>query len=321
MVTKKIFLKNQSEALVLLGQQDENLRRLEHSYGVQIFLRQGGNSGDFSLVIRGASGKVDRALSELESLRNSDKYGGAAVPGQRAGDNAFFLPGQGARPAGSDTIYVTFHGKQIKPRSEHQKRYIEAVSQYDIVIGIGPAGTGKTFLAVATALRALQSGRISRIVLTRPVVEAGEKLGFLPGDLYEKINPYLKPLYDAFYLMLGPEKFRYLRDEETIEIVPLAYMRGRTIEDAFIILDEAQNTTNEQMKMLLTRLGSDSQLVITGDVTQIDLDRKKQSGLVTAEKILGKVSGIKFIHFGEEDVVRHDLVKKVIRVYEEWEKL
>jgi phosphate starvation-inducible PhoH-like protein len=158
------------------------------------------------------------------------------------------------------------------------------------------------------------------VVLTRPVVEAGEKLGFLPGDLYEKINPYLKPLYDSFHFMLGMERFRFLREEETIEIIPLAYMRGRTIDDAFIILDEAQNTTPEQMKMFLTRMGSGSQMVITGDVTQIDLDRKQQSGLIVAEKILTDVEGIRFVHFNEEDVVRHSLVKKIITAYEGWDK-
>ncbi len=181
------------------------------------------------------------------------------------------------------------------------------------MIGIGPAGTGKTFLAVACALRALQSGQVSRIVITRPVVEAGERLGFLPGDLYEKINPYLKPLYDAFYIMLGPEKFRYFREEETVEIVPLAYMRGSTIDDAFIVLDEAQNTTPEQMKMFLTRLGTGSKAMITGDITQIDLDAKIRSGLIVAEKILHGIAGIKFMHFKKADVVRHELVKHILR--------
>lgn len=317
MVTKKIFLKSSDEALNLMGQQDQNIRRIENDYGVQIFMKQSAASNDYSLVIRGAGGKVDKALAELQQLRQNysgeKRFKGPTIT--QSLENAH--PGHYS----GDTVYVTFHGKHIKPRSEHQKKYVECVRQYDMVIAIGPAGTGKTFLAVACALDALQSGKVSRIVLTRPVVEAGERLGFLPGDLYEKINPYLKPLYDAFYFMLGPEKFRYLRDEETIEIVPLAYMRGRTIEDAFIVLDEAQNTTAEQMKMLLTRLGSDSQLVITGDVTQIDLDKKKQSGLVVAEKILKDVAGIKFVHFTEEDVVRHDLVKKIIKAYEAFEKL
>ncbi len=313
MVTKKIFLKNSDEVVHLLGQHDENLRRMERTYGVQIFVRQGAHGGEFSLVVRGAGSKVDRTVSELEYLRGR---GGE----QNVATETGFPLGMPVQLPGSDTVYVTFQGKHVKPRTDHQKRYVESVSKYDLVIGIGPAGTGKTFLAVACALQALQAGKVSRIVLTRPVVEAGERLGFLPGDLYEKINPYLKPLYDAFYVLLGPERFRFLREEETIEIVPLAYMRGRTLDDAFIILDEAQNTTPEQIKMFLTRLGEDSQVIVTGDVTQIDLDDKKQSGLVVVEKVLAGVEGIKFIHFSEEDVVRHDLVKKIIKAYGEWGK-
>lgn len=314
MVTKKIFLKNSDEVVHLLGQQDENLRALEQNYGVQIFVRQGGSSGDFSLVVRGAGSKVDKALAELQYMRGQRND---SVIGER--QNSFIFSGQ-AYPANSNVVYVTFQGKQIRPRSENQKKYVEYTAKNDIVISIGPAGTGKTFLAVACALRAMQSGKVNRIVLTRPVVEAGERLGFLPGDLYEKINPYLKPLYDAFYYMLGPEKFRFLREEEAIEIIPLAYMRGRTIDDAFIVLDEAQNTTTEQMKMLLTRMGSGSQIAVTGDITQIDLENKKHSGLLVAEKIFKSVDEIKFIYFNEKDVVRHALVKKVIKAYEKWEK-
>lgn len=313
MVTKKIFLRSSDEMLRLMGQQDENLHRLEKAYSVQIFVRQGRQHGDFSLVIRGPSGKVDKATAELESLRETCR-GGFSLPQEKA-----HLHSAHTDAADSHVIYVTHQGKHIKPRSEHQKKYVEYADKYDIVIAIGPAGTGKTFLAVAAALKALHEGKVGRIVLTRPVVEAGEKLGFLPGDLYEKINPYLKPLYDAFYMMLGSEKFRFLKEEETIEIVPLAYMRGRTLDDAFIILDEAQNTTAEQMKMFLTRLGSDSQMIITGDITQIDIEKKKESGLVAAEKILSTVEGIKVIHFGEEDVVRHNLVRKIIKAYEKTE--
>lgn len=313
MVTKKIYLKNSDEVVHLLGQQDENLRRLEHSYGVQIFVRQSGHAGDFSVVVRGTGGKVDRAVSEIESLRS------------RPGDALLRKPAHGMvvhdyRAEHGETLYVTAQGKHITARTEHQKKYVEAFYSSDLVFGIGPAGTGKTFLAVACALRALQMGRVSRLVITRPVVEAGERLGFLPGDLYEKINPYLKPLYDAFHVMMGPEKFRYLREDETIEISPLAYMRGRTIDNAFIILDEAQNTTPEQMKMFLTRIGAESKVMVTGDVTQIDLDRKQSSGLVVAEKILGNVEGIRFIHFNAEDVVRHGLVKKIIKAYDVWQK-
>lgn len=309
MVTKKIFLTNSDEVVNLLGHQDENLRKLEESYGVQIFVRQGSSTGEFSVVVRGPAGKVDKAVGELEYLRSLKKETELNKP----------MPEIKYSPADLETIYVTHQGKRIKPRSEHQKNYVELARKYDLVFAIGPAGTGKTFLAVACALEALAKGKIHRIVLTRPVVEAGEKLGFLPGDLYEKINPYLKPLYDAFYFMLGMERFRFLREEETIEIVPLAYMRGRTIDDAFIILDEAQNTTPEQMKMFLTRMGSGSQMLITGDVTQIDLDKKYQSGLIVAEKILADVEGIRVIRFNEEDVVRHSLVKKIITAYKNLE--
>ena len=310
MVTKKIFLKNSDEVVTLLGQRDETLRRLEETFSVQIFVRQGASTGEFSVVVRGPAGKVEKAISELDRLRDL-----GSGPGRK-----IIAPDLKVISSDLETVYVTYQGKRVKPRTEHQKRYVEFVRKYDLVLAIGPAGTGKTYLAVASALEALSSGRINRIVLTRPVVEAGEKLGFLPGDLYEKINPYLKPLYDAFYVMLGMERFHFLREEETIEIIPLAYMRGRTIDDAFIILDEAQNTTPEQMKMFLTRMGAGSRMVITGDVTQIDLDRKQRSGLVVAEKILSGIEGIKAIRFDQEDVVRHNLVKRIISAYESFDK-
>jgi phosphate starvation-inducible PhoH-like protein len=191
---------------------------------------------------------------------------------------------------------------------------------HDMVIGIGPAGTGKSFLAVAFAIAELQSGRFNKIVLTRPVVEAGEKLGFLPGDFYEKVHPYLRPLYDAFYTVLGPDRFRLLREDEVVEIVPLAYMRGRTLEDAFIILDEAQNTTPEQMKMFLTRMGKNSKVIINGDLTQIDLENKKRSGLMKIDAILKNVEGIHFVRFTGEDIIRHSLVQKILNAYDEFER-
>ena len=316
MVTKKIFLKNSNEVLRLLGQQDENLKHLEKMYGVQIFVRQGGGqSGDFSLVIRGSGGKVDQAMSELEHIRRIKEEAvnnNNIIPSAKSVNSGYNI--------GVDPFYVTSGGKKIKPNSKNQKKYVEYVESSDMVFSIGPAGTGKTFLAVACALRALKMGKVSRIVLTRPVVEAGEKLGFLPGDLYEKINPYLKPLYDSFFTMLGPEKFRFFRDEGTIEIVPLAYMRGRTLDDAFVVLDEAQNTTKEQMKMFLTRLGESSRMIITGDITQIDLEYKKNSGLVFASKALKTIKGIEIIYFSKEDIVRHHLVKNIISAYEKWDK-
>ena len=209
-------------------------------------------------------------------------------------------------------------GQPLRPRTRTQKTYVKAIQEKEMVFGIGPAGTGKTFLAVACAVAALERGLVSRIVLTRPVVEAGEKLGFLPGDFYEKVHPYLKPLYDAFHSMVGADRFRTLRDEEVIEIVPLAYMRGRTLDEAFAILDEAQNTTPEQMKMFLTRMGNGSRMVITGDVTQIDLETKARSGLVLIQEVLRDIPEIPFVRFTDVDVVRHPLVQRVLKAYDAW---
>ncbi|MFH1014715.1 MAG: PhoH family protein [Nitrospirota bacterium] len=208
----------------------------------------------------------------------------------------------------------------IIPKTEVQRQYIEAMRNYDIVIGIGPAGTGKTYLAMAMAINALLKKQVSRIVLARPAVEAGEKLGFLPGDMYEKVNPYLRPLYDALFDMIEAEKASKFIERGIIEIAPLAFMRGRTLNDSFIILDEAQNTTSEQMKMYLTRLGFNSKTVITGDITQIDLPSGKLSGLIEAEKILNNIEGIKVIYFSEKDVVRHKLVQEIVKAYERYEK-
>ncbi len=217
-------------------------------------------------------------------------------------------------------IPVSSKKKFIVPRSETQKNYIDAIKQYDMVIGIGPAGTGKTYLAMAMAINALLKKQVSRIILARPAVEAGERLGFLPGDLYEKVNPYLRPLYDALFDMMEAEKAYRLIDKGIIEIAPLAFMRGRTLNDSFVILDEAQNTTSEQMKMYLTRLGFSSKTVITGDTTQIDLPTGKISGLIEVEKILKNIKDICFVYFSEKDVVRHKLVQEIIKAYEIFEK-
>ena len=206
--------------------------------------------------------------------------------------------------------------KQVMPKSVNQRRYLDAIEQHDIVFGIGPAGTGKTYLAMAQAVAYVLAKRVSRIILARPAVEAGEKLGFLPGDLQEKVNPYLRPLYDALYDMMEIERADRLLERGTIEVAPIAFMRGRTLNDAFVILDEAQNTTSEQMKMFLTRLGFGSKAVITGDVTQIDLPVGRASGLVEAVKIVGKIEGIAFVHFDEKDVVRHQLVQQIVKAYE-----
>ena len=208
----------------------------------------------------------------------------------------------------------------IVPRSETQKKYIDSIKKYDMVIGIGPAGTGKTYLAMAMAVNALIKKQVSRIILARPAVEAGERLGFLPGDLYEKVNPYLRPLYDALFDMMDTEKAYSLIDKGIIEIAPLAFMRGRTFNDSFIILDEAQNTTSEQMKMYLTRLGFNSKTVITGDITQIDLPKDKTSGLVEIEGVIKKIKDLSFVYFSEKDVVRHKLVQKIIKAYEKSQK-
>ncbi len=219
-----------------------------------------------------------------------------------------------------DAVYVTSKKRIITPKSLAQKEYIEAIRSYDIVFGIGPAGTGKTYLAMATAISALNGGEINRIILVRPAVEAGEKLGFLPGDLAEKVNPYLRPLYDALHDMIDFDQTSALLQRGVIEVAPLAFMRGRTLNDSFVILDEAQNTTSEQMKMFLTRLGISSKAVITGDVTQIDLPNGTTSGLIETMKILGGIQGLKFVYFTDKDVIRHRLVQDIIKAYEQADK-
>jgi phosphate starvation-inducible PhoH-like protein len=219
-----------------------------------------------------------------------------------------------------DTVYISSRKRVITPKSLNQKRYIDAIRNHDIVIGIGPAGTGKTYLAMAMAVAALAKQEVDRIVLTRPAVEAGEKLGFLPGDIFEKVNPYLRPLYDALHDMMDFDRASRLVERGTIEVVPLAFMRGRTLNDSFVILDEAQNTGSEQMKMFLTRLGFHAKAVITGDITQVDLPEEKQSGLIEVQAILKGIKGIEFVYFTEKDVVRHPLVQQIIKAYERAEK-
>ncbi len=220
----------------------------------------------------------------------------------------------------SDTVLVGHNKKHISPKTENQRAYVEAIRTHDIVFGIGPAGTGKTYLAMAAAVAALVKKEVNRIILARPAVEAGERLGFLPGDLYEKVHPYLRPLYDALYDMMDPEKAARLVERGTIEVAPLAFMRGRTLNDSFIILDEAQNTTSEQMKMFLTRMGFGSKAVITGDITQVDLPAEKGSGLIEVMKILDAVEGISFVKFSEKDVVRHRLVQQIVKAYQRHEE-
>ena len=304
MVTKKVHLKGPDETVRLFGQHDQNLRYLEQSFNVQIFGR-----GDI-LSIRGAPAKVEKALLAIHEMREHVAH---------EGNGADTAVKEKAEAPVAEATYTNALGRAVRPRTANQKVYVQAIEQKDLVVAIGPAGTGKTYLAVACALAALKQDRVSKIVLTRPVVEAGEKLGFLPGDFYEKVNPYLRPLYDAFYAMLGPDRFRLYRDEETIEIAPLAYMRGRTLDNSFVILDEGQNATPEQMKMLLTRMGQGSKVVVNGDVTQIDLVPKKTSGLVNLPDILKNVPGIEIIRFTQDDVVRHALVKDILRAYDSWD--
>ncbi|MGO9453286.1 MAG: PhoH family protein [Candidatus Binataceae bacterium] len=299
----------------LLGQHDAHIRTLEQALGVRISvngtaLRVAGPHAEQALA-----GKV---LGELYDLLKrgypifpSDvEYAIRILRGDRNAElKDIFL----------DTIYVSAHKRVISPKSINQKRYIDAIRGHDIVFGVGPAGTGKTYLAMAMALAALMKNQVMRMVLCRPAVEAGEKLGFLPGDLAEKVNPYLRPLYDALHDMVDFDRARRMLERGTIEVAPLAFMRGRTLNDSFIILDEAQNTTSEQMKMFLTRLGYNSKAVITGDITQIDLPSGKLSGLKEARTVLGNTEGIKFVHFTDRDVVRHRLVSAVITAYESFQ--
>ena len=315
MVTRKLKLNDDQEAVALLGEQDARLRRLEREHGVEIFVRHDPEGKELHLSVRGAAARVEKAMKRLREALEALRSG--ASPAEETPAASFPTA---LAPTPEDAVFVTAYGKAVRPRSARQQEYVDAIAKGDLVFGIGPAGTGKTYLAVAAALRALMARQCQRVVLTRPIVEAGEKLGYLPGDFTEKVNPYLRPLYDAFWAMLGPNKFRLWRSEEVVEVVPLAYMRGRTLEDAFIILDEAQNTTVEQMKMFLTRMGTGSRVVVTGDVTQIDLEKPSRSGLVVIERILHKVPGAKFVHFHEADVVRHPLVRDVLRAFDTYEK-
>ena len=297
----------------LFGAYDDNLRQLESLLNVRI------RTQGHELLVEGDAGstaKVARLVEQLGELINAghsisdrDVKTAAQLVAEDASVDLrdHFLKDGQLRTAGK---------RRIAAKSANQRRYLEAIDQYDIVFGIGPAGTGKTYLAMAQAVSYLLAKKVSRIVLVRPAVEAGEKLGFLPGDLQEKVNPYLRPLYDALYDMLDVEKAEKYLERGAIEVAPLAFMRGRTLNDAFVILDEAQNTTTEQMKMFLTRLGFGSKAVVTGDVTQIDLPGGRTSGLVQAMEVVGKVEGISFVYFDERDVVRHKLVQAIVKAYD-----
>lgn len=313
-IEKHIDIPDIETEMNLFGQYDKNIQIIEDELDVKITNREN------EVKISGFESKVDQALEIIHKLLELIKQGETittqnvkyliSVNGENI-DEAEGLP--------LDLVCITSRGKPIKCKTYGQKKYVEAIKKNTIVFGIGPAGTGKTFLAVAMAVKAFREKSVSRIILTRPAVEAGERLGFLPGDLQNKVDPYLRPLYDALYQIMGPEAYMTNLEKGIIEVAPLAYMRGRTLDDSFIILDEAQNTTPEQMKMFLTRIGLGSKAIITGDITQIDLPGEKKSGLVEVQKILKGVEGIGFVYLTGRDVVRHELVQRIINAYEQFE--
>lgn len=316
MTEQVITFEAMEQAANLFGSFDENIKLLEREYGVTITCRGADLKvvGDAENVAAAA-----RALNGLLTLINKGE--------QLTEQNVRYvisLVGEGNEEVLSsmttDSVCVTAKGRPVKPKTVGQKRYCESITKNTITFGVGPAGTGKTYLAVAMAVTAFRAKEVNRIILTRPAVEAGEKLGFLPGDLQSKVDPYLRPLYDALFDMLGAESFQRYQERGAIEVAPLAYMRGRTLDDSFIILDEAQNTTPEQMKMFLTRLGFNSKMVVTGDITQIDLPEGKRSGLVKVMDILKHIDDIEIHKFSQKDVVRHRLVQDIIRAYEKYEE-
>ena len=305
----------------LFGSFDINVRMLEKCFDVSIHNRAGEDTDAVIITGENKDG-VDMAADAVRYLKNMAKYNETLTEQQVGYVMEMVKEGNTAELADMEgsCICITTRGKPIKAKTVGQRRYVEAIEKNTVVFGIGPAGTGKTFLAVAMAVKALREKQVSRIILTRPAIEAGEKLGFLPGDLQSKIDPYLRPLYDAMYEMMGAENYARQLEKGIIEIAPLAYMRGRTLDDCFIILDEAQNATPEQMKMFLTRLGFNSKAVITGDLTQTDLPFGQKSGLSTAVKILEGIDDIHIHAFTDKDVVRHKLVQQIIRAYEKYEK-
>ena len=299
-------------ALLISGPFNKNIMDLEKAFGVSVVCR----GTEFKII--GDDENVRRTLSALNTMTDLHSQGTAlddqsiryCINMAQSGDE------EKVKNMHSDLVLLTAKGKPIRSKTLGQTEYLKAISKNSITFGIGPAGTGKTYLAVAMAVKAFKSGQVSRIILTRPAVEAGEKLGFLPGDLQNKVDPYLRPLYDGLFDMIGPETFQKLMEKGVIEVAPLAYMRGRTLDDSFIILDEAQNTTKEQMKMFLTRMGNGSKIVVTGDVTQIDLPADKKSGLKDAISILKNIDDIAIIRLSEKDVVRHKLVQDIVKAYE-----
>jgi phosphate starvation-inducible PhoH-like protein len=302
-------------AMNLFGNYDENIRIIEGAFNVKVIMSDNG------IRIVGYADGIEKAETVIRRLIILAEKGDTITKQntsylvQLAGENQL----ERVNDYSVDYICLTARGKQIKSKTHGQKRYINSINKNTIVFGIGPAGTGKTFLAVAMAVTAFKNKEVDRIIITRPAVEAGEKLGFLPGDLQNKVDPYLRPLYDALYEIMGYENYQKYLEKGMIEVAPLAYMRGRTLDDSFIILDEAQNTTPEQMKMFLTRIGIGSKAIVTGDITQIDLPGEKKSGLVEVIKILKDIRGIEFVYLTEKDVVRHEMVQKIIKAYERFD--
>lgn len=311
-----ISVDRMENAVSLFGSFDENIKQVESEFGVNVISRGS------ELKITGEAEQVDKASRAVKGLLMLINKG-EALSSQNV-RYVLSLVNDGAEEKlaemTGDCVCITAKGKPVKPKTLGQKKYIESIRKNTIVLGAGPAGTGKTYLAVAMAVTAFRAKEVNRIILTRPAVEAGEKLGFLPGDLQQKVDPYLRPLYDALFDMLGAETFQKYQERGSIEVAPLAYMRGRTLDDSFIILDEAQNTTKEQMKMFLTRLGFNSKMVVTGDITQIDLPDGKKSGLLQAMRILKNIPDIAVNEFTEKDVVRHRLVQDIIKAYEKSEE-
>ena len=319
MEQKKVKIGDPAKTAVVFGNFDKNVKILEKKFGVDIRNCEV-DDGDAAVISGDEKAVADaaRAVSYLVDVASyNDDISDNTV--EYVSDMIADGKGHELSALGDDCICVTSRGKPVKAKTVGQKYYVDAIKKNTIVLGVGPAGTGKTFLAVAMAVKALRDKQVSRIILSRPAIEAGEKLGFLPGDLQSKIDPYLRPLYDALYEMMGPENYQRYAEKQIIEIAPLAYMRGRTLDDSFIILDEAQNATPEQMKMFLTRLGFNSKVVVTGDLTQTDLPSGQKSGLATAVQILEGVEDIAIHEFSDKDVVRHKLVQKIILAYEKYE--
>ena len=310
-----ILIPDPDEMMFVTGNNDTNIDRIEREFAVKIVSRGA------ELRIMGEPANVARVGELVSAMRTlSDRDENLRKPAlERLIGDAKDAP-IGVPEQLREVVATTVRGKRITPQSANQRRYVEAIRSHDLVFATGPAGTGKSYLAVALGVAALRDRKVARLILTRPAVEAGEKLGFLPGDLQEKIDPYLRPLYDALYELMPPERFTRAMERGEIEVAPLGYMRGRTLNEAFIILDEAQNATPAQMKMFLTRLGYGAQAVVNGDITQIDLEKDQRSGLVVAREILREVEGIAFVDFEDRDVVRHELVARIVRAYDRYEK-